>query len=48
MPRIPRDLDVGLIVVSPMRRTIETALLAFGDLIARGIPVVAHAGWQGG
>lgn len=47
MPRIPNDLDVGLIIVSPMKRTIETALLAFGDLIERGIPIVAHAGWQG-
>ncbi|KAL2178365.1 histidine phosphatase superfamily [Thermothelomyces heterothallicus CBS 202.75] len=44
--RIPRDLDVGLIIVSPMIRTIETALLAFGELIDRGIPIVAHAGWQ--
>ncbi|KAK4245443.1 histidine phosphatase superfamily [Corynascus novoguineensis] len=46
MPRIPQDLDVGLIIVSPMVRTIETALLAFGDLIDRGVPIVAHAGWQ--
>ncbi|KAK4032323.1 histidine phosphatase superfamily [Parachaetomium inaequale] len=46
MPRIPKDLDVGLILVSPMKRTLETALLAFGDLIERGIPIVAHAGWQ--
>ncbi|KAL2148990.1 hypothetical protein VTH82DRAFT_1676 [Thermothelomyces myriococcoides] len=46
LPRIPKDLDVGLIIVSPMIRTIETALLAFGDLIDRGVPIVAHAGWQ--
>ncbi|KAK4235213.1 histidine phosphatase superfamily [Achaetomium macrosporum] len=46
MPRISRDLDVGLILVSPMKRTIETALLAFGELVQRGIPIVAHAGWQ--
>ncbi|KAL2022237.1 hypothetical protein VTK56DRAFT_5847 [Thermocarpiscus australiensis] len=45
-PRIPHDLDVGLIIVSPMRRTIETALLAFPELIARGVPIIAHAGWQ--
>ncbi|KAK3899346.1 histidine phosphatase superfamily [Staphylotrichum tortipilum] len=45
-PRSPNDLDVGLILVSPMKRTIETALLAFGDLIERGVPIVAHAGWQ--
>ncbi|KAK3935539.1 histidine phosphatase superfamily [Diplogelasinospora grovesii] len=46
MPRIPDELDVGLIVVSPMKRTIETALLAFPELIERGIPIVAHADWQ--
>ncbi|KAL2162495.1 hypothetical protein VTH06DRAFT_7409 [Thermothelomyces fergusii] len=46
VPRIPRDLDVGLIIVSPMIRAIETALLAFGELVERGIPIVAHAGWQ--
>jgi hypothetical protein len=38
---------VGLIIVSPMKRTIETALLAFGELVERGVPIVAHAGWQG-
>ncbi|KAH6613662.1 histidine phosphatase superfamily [Chaetomium sp. MPI-SDFR-AT-0129] len=46
MPRIPRDFDVGLILVSPMIRTIQTALLAFGDLIAQGVPIVADADWQ--
>ncbi|KAH6842367.1 histidine phosphatase superfamily [Chaetomium sp. MPI-CAGE-AT-0009] len=46
MPRIPKDFDVGLIIVSPAIRTIETALLAFGDLIDKGVPIVAHAGWQ--
>ncbi|KAK4119265.1 phosphoglycerate mutase-like protein [Parathielavia appendiculata] len=46
IPRIPKNLDVGLIIVSPMKRTLETALLAFGELIDRGIPIVAHAGWQ--
>ncbi|KAK4186797.1 histidine phosphatase superfamily [Podospora australis] len=38
--------EVGLILVSAMRRTIETALLAFPELIEKGIPIVAHAGWQ--
>ncbi|KAH6617477.1 histidine phosphatase superfamily [Chaetomium tenue] len=46
-PTILKDLDVGLIIVSPSIRTIETALLAFGDLIGKGVPIVAHAGWQG-
>ncbi|KAK3998170.1 histidine phosphatase superfamily [Cladorrhinum sp. PSN332] len=45
-PKIPSELDVELIIVSPMKRTIETALLAFPELIERGIPIVAHAGWQ--
>ncbi|KAK0615360.1 histidine phosphatase superfamily [Bombardia bombarda] len=44
--KIPGEFDVGLIVVSAMRRTIETALLAFGPLIEQGIPIQAHAGWQ--
>jgi len=46
LPRIPTELDVGLILVSPMRRTIQTALLALGPLIESGVPIVAHAGWQ--
>lgn len=47
MGRIPKELDVGLIVVSPMIRTLETAMLAFEGLIDKGVPIVAHAGWQG-
>lgn len=31
---------------SPMRRTCETAILSLGWLIAQGIPIKAHAGWQ--
>ncbi|KAK5662245.1 hypothetical protein OQA88_8150 [Cercophora sp. LCS_1] len=46
MGRIPKELDVGLIIVSPMIRTIETALLAFGRLVKSGVPIQAHAGWQ--
>ncbi|KAK3384113.1 histidine phosphatase superfamily [Lasiosphaeria ovina] len=46
MARIPKELDVGLIIVSPMRRTIETAMLVFHDLISKGVPIQAHAGWQ--
>ncbi len=38
---------MGLIVVSPMRRTMETAFRALDFLIAKGVPVQAHAGWQG-
>lgn len=29
-----------------MRRTCETAILSLGWLIAQGIPIKAHAGWQ--
>ena len=47
MGRIPKELDVGLIVVSPMLRTLETAMLTFEGLIDKGVPIVAHAGWQG-
>ncbi|KAK4225987.1 histidine phosphatase superfamily [Podospora fimiseda] len=46
VPKIPSQLDVELIIVSPMKRTIETALIAFPELINRGVPIVAHAGWQ--
>ncbi|ROW07591.1 hypothetical protein VPNG_06806 [Cytospora leucostoma] len=45
--KLPRDLDVGLILCSAMRRTCETATLALGDWAAeKGIPIQAHAGWQ--
>ncbi len=40
-------LEVGLILVSPMRRTIETALRSLDFLLERGVPIQAHAGWQG-
>lgn len=45
--KLPRDLDVGLVLCSAMRRTCETATLALGDWAAeKGIPIQAHAGWQ--
>ena len=40
-------LEVGLILVSPMRRTIETALRSLDFLLEKGVPIQAHAGWQG-
>jgi phosphohistidine phosphatase SixA len=40
-------LDIDLIVVSPMRRTIETALLALDFLLERKVPIQADARWQG-
>lgn len=45
--KLPQDLEVGLILCSAMRRTCETATLALGDWAAeKGIPILAHAGWQ--
>lgn len=44
--RILNELDIGLIIVSPMVRTIETALLSLPTLIEKGVPIIAHAGWQ--
>ena len=41
-----KDLDVGLIVVSPMRRTIQTAILSLDFLTDRGVPMRASALWQ--
>lgn len=49
---LPGKLDVDLIIVSPMRRCIQTAQIGLGFLIdpppgGRKVPIVAHAGWQG-
>jgi broad specificity phosphatase PhoE len=38
--------EVGLVVVSPMRRTLQTAERALGWLMQRGVPAVARAEWQ--
>ncbi|KAH8887840.1 phosphoglycerate mutase-like protein [Thozetella sp. PMI_491] len=46
MNKMPEGLDVGLIVVSPMRRTIETAQRALDFLIEKGVPIQANADWQ--
>ncbi|KAF2749985.1 hypothetical protein M011DRAFT_465634 [Sporormia fimetaria CBS 119925] len=40
--------DVELIVVSPMRRTLQTMQLGLGWLIdEKKVPVLPDAGWQG-
>lgn len=39
-----RELAPGVLIVSPMRRAIRTALLAFDEAIAAGLPVLAHEG----
>lgn len=44
--KLPAGLDISLIICSAMRRTCETAILSLGWLIAKGVPIQAHAGWQ--
>jgi phosphohistidine phosphatase SixA len=39
--------NIGLILVSPMRRTIQTALWSMDWLLQKGVPIQASAGWQG-
>ncbi|KAK6205739.1 hypothetical protein LQW54_008223 [Pestalotiopsis sp. IQ-011] len=43
----PLAQNAGLIVTSPMRRTIQTTLGSVDWLIAKGIKVEADADWQG-
>ena len=43
---LPLAQDIELIVVSPMKRTIQTALFALSWLVQRGVPVVARSEWQ--
>lgn len=46
--KLPADLasNIGLIVSSAMRRTCETTVLSLGAFLAKGVPTIAHAGWQ--
>jgi broad specificity phosphatase PhoE len=44
---LPLAQEIELIVVSPMRRTLQTAQFALKWLIDRGVPVLARAEWQG-
>ncbi|XTI91705.1 phosphoglycerate mutase-like protein [Cenococcum geophilum] len=46
LKNLPLANEVKLIVVSPMRRTLQTATLCLGWLIERGVPVMPDAGWQ--
>ena len=41
------DKKVGLIVVSPMRRTLETCLIALDWLVEEGVRVEPDARYQG-
>ncbi|KAL1840790.1 hypothetical protein VTJ49DRAFT_7745 [Mycothermus thermophilus] len=43
---LPADRKIELIVVSPMRRTIQTCLTALDWLIEAGVPVIPDARWQ--
>ncbi|KAH8815171.1 histidine phosphatase superfamily [Xylogone sp. PMI_703] len=43
---LPLAQEIDLIVVSPMRRTLQTAQQALGWLMERGVPVVLRAEWQ--
>jgi len=43
----PLANQIELIVSSPMRRTLQTAMLSFDWLIARGIKIIPDANWQG-
>ena len=43
----PIAQKADLVVVSPMRRTLQTAAEGLGWLIERGVPVRLMAEWQG-
>ncbi|CAK7208789.1 hypothetical protein SBRCBS47491_000216 [Sporothrix bragantina] len=43
---LPGRLDAELVLVSPMTRTLQTAMASLDWLIATGVPIQAHAGWQ--
>ncbi|SPQ24487.1 188b4486-813a-466d-bffc-5477357e3cfa [Thermothielavioides terrestris] len=43
---LPPDRRIELIVISPMRRAIETCLIALDWVINEGVPVVPDARWQ--
>jgi broad specificity phosphatase PhoE len=43
----PLAKDIGLIVVSPLRRTLQTALLVFDWITDKGVKIVPDAIWQG-
>ena len=44
---LPSIGKVGLIVASPMKRTLQTAQLALDWLIESDVPFQASADWQG-
>ena len=44
--RFEGETDMA-IVVSPMKRTLQTAMASLDWLVERGIPITADANWQG-
>ncbi|KAK3292962.1 histidine phosphatase superfamily [Chaetomium fimeti] len=43
---LPADRKIQLIITSPMRRAIQTTLIALDWLIDSGVPVIPDARWQ--
>ncbi|KAJ4291366.1 hypothetical protein N0V88_006375 [Collariella sp. IMI 366227] len=43
---LPANRKIGLIIVSPMRRALQTCLIGLEHLISQGVPVVPDARWQ--
>jgi broad specificity phosphatase PhoE len=43
---LPLAQKIDLIVISPMRRTLQTAQQGLGWLMERGVPVILRAEWQ--
>ncbi|KAF7960608.1 hypothetical protein EAE96_000284 [Botrytis aclada] len=43
---VPLAREIDLIVVSPMRRTMQTAQQGLGWLMKRGVPVILRPEWQ--
>ncbi|RDW77145.1 hypothetical protein BP6252_05198 [Coleophoma cylindrospora] len=44
--KLPLAQQIDLIVISPMRRTLQTAQQGLGWLIDRGVPVILRPEWQ--
>jgi broad specificity phosphatase PhoE len=43
----PLAKEIGLVIASPLRRTLQTAQLAFDWLVDQGVKIVPDALWQG-
>jgi len=47
MEQQPLAKDIGLIVASPLRRTMQTTQLVFDWIVEKGVKIVPDALWQG-